>query len=154
MSDRTVSLLVLVVFPCRSWSTTKQPYQPSHRQTSQKARSQRTYDSSSQKPYLAVHHPGSKNCLQSYVRRILHCTSEKLESYVGQNCKSTSVGTVSMQPVVEHDEAAISVVTPSDVTESSQSTQMKQLVERLDRLEELLVRESINYTPYQALQLG
>ncbi|KAL5517532.1 hypothetical protein EMCRGX_G003091 [Ephydatia muelleri] len=65
-----------------------------------------------------------------------------------------SVGTVSMQPVVEHDEAAISVVTPSDVTESSQSTQMKQLVERLDRLEESLVRESINYTPYQALQLA
>ena len=67
-----------------------------------------------------------------------------LESYVGQNCKPTSVGTVPMQ-VVEHDEAAVSAVTPSDVTGSSQSTQMKQLVERLDRLEKLLVRESINY---------
>ena len=52
----------------------------------------------------------------------------ELESYVGQNCKPTSVATVPMQ-VVEHDEAAVSAVTPSDVTESSQSTQMKQLVE-------------------------
>ena len=41
----------------------------------------------------------------------------ELESYVGQNCKPTSVGTVPMQ-VVEHDEAAVSAVTPSDVTEA------------------------------------
>eukprot|EP00731_Ephydatia_muelleri_P038352 Em0729g1a len=38
-----------------------------------------------------------------------------------------------------------SYVRQNYVTESSQSTQMKQLVERLDRLEKLLVRESINY---------
>ena len=31
----------------------------------------------------------------------------EVESYVGQNCKPTSVGTVPMQ-VVEHDEAAVS----------------------------------------------
>lgn len=67
----------------------------------------------------------------------------ELESYVGLNCKPTSVGTVPMQ-VVKNDEAAVSVVTPS-ATESTQSTQMKQLVERLDRLEKLLVHESINY---------